>query len=136
MRKVFIALLLSAVVATPLSAQEGREQAIQSLINDQIAALQTDDFSTAFSFASPMIQRLFGNSENFGAMVRQGYPMVYRPKSVRMLGVREDGGLVWQRVMVTDRAGATHLLDYQLIKTPEGWLINAVQLLPQSGVAA
>jgi hypothetical protein len=136
MRKVFIALLLSAVVAAPLSAQEGREQAIQSLINDQIAALQADDFSTAFSFASPMIQRLFGNSENFGAMVRQGYPMVYRPKSVRMLGVREDGGLVWQRVMVTDRAGATHLLDYQLIKTPEGWLINAVQLLPQSGVAA
>jgi hypothetical protein len=136
MRKVFIALLLSAVVAAPLSAQESRDQAIQSLINDQIAALQADDFSTAFSFASPTIQGLFGNSENFGAMVRQGYPMVYRPKSVRMLGVREDGGLVWQRVMVTDRAGATHLLDYQLVKTPEGWLINAVQLLPQSGVAA
>ncbi|WP_050522961.1 DUF4864 domain-containing protein [Pseudorhodobacter wandonensis] len=136
MRKVFIALLLSAVVAAPLSAQESRDQAIQSLINDQIAALQADDFTTAFSFASPTIQGLFGNSENFGAMVRQGYPMVYRPKSVRMLGVREDGGLVWQRVMVTDRAGATHLLDYQLVKTPEGWLINAVQLLPQSGVAA
>jgi hypothetical protein len=53
-----------------------------------------------------------------------------------MLGSRDDGGLLWQRVMVTDQAGAMHLLDYQMIQTSEGWRINAVQLLQLSGVGA
>lgn len=136
MRNIFIALFLSLWVAVPVSAQDTRKQAIQSLITDQIAALQADDFKTAFSFASPTIQGLFGTSDNFGAMVQQGYPMVYRPKSVRMLALREEGGLMWQRVMITDAAGASHMLDYQVIQTPTGWQINAVQLLPQTGVGA
>ena len=35
-----------------------------------------------------------------------------------------------QRVMITDAAGRTHLLDYEMIETPEGWQINGVSLLP------
>jgi hypothetical protein len=136
MRHIFSALLLSLCAAMPAAAQDGREQAIQSLINGQIAALQADDFTTAFSFASPTIQGLFGTSDNFGAMVQQGYPMVYRPKSVRMLALREEGGLLWQRVLITDAAGAGHMLDYQIIQTPSGWQINGVQLLPQTGIGA
>ena len=53
-----------------------------------------------------------------------------------MLALREVAGNLWQRVMVTDQAGNTHLLDYQMVETPEGWQINGVQLLPQSGVGA
>ncbi len=32
--------------------------------------------------------------------------------------------------------GRTYLLDYMMVETPEGWQINAVQLLPQQGVGA
>jgi Domain of unknown function (DUF4864) len=110
--------------------------AIEGVIQNQITAFQADDFTTALTFASPTIKTIFGTPENFGAMVRQGYPMVHRPASVRMLEQRDVAGAVVQRVMVTDQAGATHLLDYQMIRTPDGWQINGVQLLPSTGVGA
>jgi len=140
MRHIFIALALSvglsAGLAVPVAAKDADQTAIEAIITDQIAAFQADDFARAFSFASSTIKGLFGTPQNFGAMVQRGYPMVYRPNSVRILELREVDGRLWQRVMVTDPAGATHLLDYQVIETPEGWQINAVQLLPQSGVGA
>ncbi len=69
-------------------------------------------------------------------MVERGYPMVWNPASVRMLDLREVAGGLWQRVMVTDQAGRTHMLDYQMIETSDGWQINAVQLLPSTDVGA
>lgn len=136
MRRIFALTLLIWGFALPSIAQDGPEAAIQSTITNQITAFQADDFAQAFSFASPTIKGIFGTPQNFGAMVERGYPMVHRPSSVRMLGLREVDGRLWQRVMITDSAGATHLLDYQMIETTEGWQINAVQLLPQSGVGA
>ena len=55
------------------------------MISEQIDALRADDFATAFTFASPGIQRMFGSPARFGAMVREGYPMVRRPRDVRFL---------------------------------------------------
>lgn len=136
MQQIFIVLALLVGLAVPAMAKDAKQAAIESIINNQIAAFQADDFPTAFSFASPNIQGIFGSSENFGIMVKRGYPMVYRPDRVQMLELRDVDGRLWQRVLVTDQAGATHLLDYEVIETPEGWQINAVQLLPQSGVGA
>jgi hypothetical protein len=62
--------------------------------------------------------------------------MVASPGTVRMLEQREISGSLWQKVMITDQAGRTHLLDYQMIETPEGWQINGVQLLPEPGLGA
>ena len=140
MRQVFIVWALSVGLtlglAVSVAAKDANQTAIEAIITDQIAAFQADDFPRAFSFASPTIKGLFGTPQNFGAMVQRGYPMVYRPHAVRILELRELDGRLWQRVMVTDQAGTTHLLDYQVVETPEGWQINAVQLLPQSGVGA
>lgn len=127
------ALVTALFLASPLAAQE---DAIGATIQSQIDAFLKDDFATAFRFASPDIKSMFGTPENFGRMVQQGYPMVHRPQSVRMLELREVAGRLWQRVMVTDQQGRTHLLDYQMIETAEGWQINAVQLLPSVGVGA
>ncbi|EEW24592.1 DUF4864 domain-containing protein [Rhodobacter ferrooxidans] len=115
---------------------EPREADIAAVIRGQMAAFQADDLGRAFGYASPNIKSLFGSAENFGAMVQQGYPMVWRPAAVRLLGLRDVAGGLWQRVMVTDQAGASHMLDYQMIETPDGWQINAVQLLPPSDVGA
>lgn len=140
MRQIFIVLALfvglCVGLSLPAAAKDAKQTAIEAIISDQITAFQADDFARAFSFASPTIKGLFGTPQNFGAMVQRGYPMVYRPNSVRMLELREVDGQLWQRVMVTDQADTTHMLDYQVIETPDGWQINAVQLLPQSGVGA
>ena len=126
-------LLASLFLALPAAAQDAP---IRATIEHQLQAFQADDFATAFTFASPNIKAIFGTPENFGRMVSQGYPMVHRPGAVKMLELREVAGALWQRVMITDSAGRTHLLDYQMLETAEGWQINAVQLLQSAGLGA
>jgi hypothetical protein len=133
MRNVLSGLLLGVFLALPVLAQE---DPIQNTIQSQLDAFVKDDFATAFTFASPMIKGMFGTAENFGMMVTQGYPMVHRPSAVKMLELRTVAGNLWQRVMITDVEGRTHLLDYMMVETPEGWQINAVQLLPSPDVGA
>jgi hypothetical protein len=136
MRRLLLSLALSVLSALSVSAQEARNPAIETTIQQQFDAFRADDVGTAFSFASPTIKGLFGTPENFGMMVRNGYPMVWRPAEVQYLELRKVAGNLWQRVMVTDQAGRTHLLDYQMVQTDDGWQINAVQLLPSVGVGA
>lgn len=133
MRKGLYVVLLAACIALPAAAQEAP---IQETIQKQMEALQADDFGKAFTFASPTIKQMFGTPENFGAMVKQGYPMVYRPTDVQMMDLREIAGNLWQRVRITDQAGAGWYLDYMMIETAEGWQINAVQILPAPDVGA
>ena len=69
-------------------------------------------------------------------MVRNGYPMVWRPGEVRFLALRDIDGALWQKVMIRDQAGELHMLDYQMIEGPEGWQINGVQILRRPDVGA
>ncbi|QMU58603.1 MAG: DUF4864 domain-containing protein [Boseongicola sp.] len=122
------------------TAQEARvlpgEPSLEATIQGQIDAFLVDDFGAAFDFASPMIQQLFGSSENFGSMVRNGYPMVWRPSKLTFLDLRERGGLLWQQVLILDGAGQSHVLEYQMIPTQDGWRINGVSILQAPGVGA
>ena len=133
MRRSLLALSLSVAVATGVFAQNSE---IEANIAAQIQAFKVDDFDTAFTFASPNIQRLFRNPENFGAMVRNGYPMVWRPSDLRFLELREIAGALWQKVLIVDGRGQTHILDYQMVQQEDGWKINAVQLLGKADPAA
>jgi hypothetical protein len=133
MRRIAYGLLTALLLTLPATAQA---DPVQDTILNQIEAFKADDFATAFTFASPSIKSIFMSAENFGAMVRNGYPMVHRPGSVRMLEQRTISGNLWQKVMITDQSGRTHVLDYQMIETPDGWQINGVQLLPEPGVGA
>jgi Domain of unknown function (DUF4864) len=136
MRQLALALTLFCAILLHPGTAAAQEQPIQSTIQSQIDAFLADDFARAFTFASPNIKGIFGSAENFGAMVTQGYPMVHRPAEVTMLELREVAGNLWQRVMIIDQQGRTHMLDYQMIETPEGWQINGVQLLPEVGIGA
>lgn len=125
--------LAFAFLTLPAFAQQAP---IQDTIRAQIQAFQVDDFAKAFTYASPTIHAMFGTPDNFGAMVRQGYPMVWHPSQVDMMDLRTVGGAFWQRVRVTDAKGQSYLLDYQMIEGPDGWLINAVQMQKAPDVGA
>ncbi|MCC5972259.1 MAG: DUF4864 domain-containing protein [Pararhodobacter sp.] len=116
-----------------LRAEAQTGPAVEAVITGQIAAFQDDDFEAAFDFASPSIRMIFQTPQRFGEMVQQGYPMVHRPDSVRFLERRERRGFVLQRVMIGDAAGRLHLLEYQMLQTDSGFLINGVRLLPPAG---
>jgi hypothetical protein len=134
--RFLLGLILTIWLGQVALAQDSRSAAIQDTIQGQINAFKVDDFSKAFTFASPMIQNLFGTSENFGSMVRNGYPMVWRPAEVRYLELREISGRLWQKVMIRDQFGTLHFLDYEMVQGPDGWLINGVQTLQPPSVGA
>ena len=134
MRATLLGTVAAILIAGATLAQDA-QSAITATIQSQIDAFLTDDFDTAFSYASPNIKRMFGTSEQFGMMVWQGYPMVWRPGAVRYLELEEKGGGLFQKVLITDGQGVPHLLEYQMIETADGWQINGVRILeaPQVG---
>lgn len=137
-RAVRLYFALSAAMISTAWAEDvlPPEAGIEGTIQSQIDAFLMDDFATAFTFASPNIQGLFGSPDRFGAMVRGGYPMVWRPEDVQFLELRDLDGRLWQKVMVRDQSGRLHVLDYQMIETEAGWRINGVQLLPAPELGA
>ncbi|MEM7296342.1 MAG: DUF4864 domain-containing protein [Pseudomonadota bacterium] len=124
-------LLTFSALISPVAAQE---QGIQATINAQIEAFKLDDFETAFTHASPNIQTMFGNPERFGVMVRQGYPMVWRPGALDYLELRELSGQLWQKVMIEDSRGTAHILDYRMVQIDGVWRIAGVRILEAPGV--
>ena len=137
MKARFIAMLGGAVLllASTIGAV-GQQSDIQGTIGSQLDAFQADDFATAFTFATPNLQRLFQSPQNFRRMVTLGYPMVWRPAEVRYLDLREENGAMMQTVEIKDGEGRMYLLDYMMIQTPDGWRIGGVQILETPGVAA
>lgn len=136
MVRTFAAALFLAVWGLSALADEAENPAIETVIGDQIAALKADDFAKAFTFASPAIQGMFGTPDNFGAMVKQGYPMVWHPAGVKYLQLRNVADGLWQRIMVTDASGQVWLLDYRMVQVNGAWRIDGVQILPAQGVGA
>jgi hypothetical protein len=108
---------------------------IRDTIQGQLDAFMEDDFGAAFDLAAPNIQMLFRTPEIFGAMVRKGYPMVWRPGLVDYGDLRVIGGLTWQRVQITDARGRSFVLEYQMMQIAGKWRIAGVQVLPLPGLA-
>lgn len=133
MRAWILALALAFGLGSMASAKDTE---IEGVIGSQIEAFKVDDFVGAFEFAHPTIRNIFRTPENFGRMVTQGYPMVWRPAEVTYLDLREVDGDVWQKVRIVDGKGAVHLLDYRMTQTNDGWKISGVQLLAAADLSA
>jgi hypothetical protein len=137
MRGVFVSVIFGLVVTMLTAIGATAQQAeIKGTIDQQFEAFKVDDFEGAFEFASPNLKQMFQSPENFRRMITTGYPMVWRPAEVRYLELREVGGSLWQKVQITDAKGYTHLLDYQMVETADGWRIASVQMLNAPAVSA
>ena len=132
MRQFLLSLCSVVLFCTPARADDA---AVRSVISSQIEAFEADDFAEAFTFASPTIRQIFETPENFGTMVRQGYPMVWRPAEVKFLSLDMIDGQLWQSVLIRDQNGGLHILEYQMIELENGWKINAVRMREKAGSA-
>ncbi len=122
------ALLLALGIAMPAPAL-AQDAAIEAVIDEQIAAFQRNDLETAFGFAAPGIQSKFQNPEVFGTMVRQGYPMIWRPSRYEHLGLEEaSGGEFVKTVLFEDGAGVLYEAEYRMGLTDGAWRIRGVRL--------
>lgn len=133
MRAILRSLLLILVTAvTPAAAQEvssADQAAIRQVIQSQLDAFQHDDASTAWSYASPSIQSMFGTPEIFMEMVRTGYQPVYRPREVEFRDLGDLGGTLVQDVFLIGPDGRPVIARYSMEQQPDGsWRINGCSL--------
>ena len=144
-RRVLAVLILALAMGGPAAAQSTTQPstpgdpasslaapdqaAIRHVIEAQLAAFQRDDGAEAFGYATPTIQQKFGDANNFMAMVKGGYPAVYRPRSVTFdkLVDTEFGPDQILRVIGPD--GHAYTAHYIMQKQPNGtWMINGCYL--------
>ena len=132
MRMLLIVLFLQSgsVAAADLAIGESEASAIRAVIEAQLAAFEQDDAPAAFAFASPGIRRSFETPEGFVGMVRQLYPVVYRPRTVRFLPPRLVDDQPIQVVEMSDRDGVVWMAIYRLQQQTDGtWLIDGCALV-------
>ncbi|MGH1331275.1 MAG: DUF4864 domain-containing protein [Paracoccaceae bacterium] len=129
--RIFLALCFSLMAA--LSA---KADAITDVISAQLEAFCAQDTARAFSYASPMIQGMFGGPDQFGAMVREGYPAIWTPGTSKFTAREENGSTILQRVLILDKEGIPHVMEYEMIEQPEGWKINGVREVPAPDLSA
>ena len=127
-------LALAPLLAAAQSAVSPRvsptdARAVREVIEAQIDAFRKDDAARAFSLAAPGIRETFGSPENFMEMVRNGYAVVYRPKSVVFEAPAVIDGELVQPVRMTDAEGRGWLALYPMQRQPDGtWRTNGCQL--------
>lgn len=111
---------------------------VRATVQGQLDAFAADDAAKAFSFAAPVVRERMGSPERFMAMVRAGYPVVYRPASVAFLipDVLADGTAV-QRVQMTDGRGDLWLATYTLQRQKDkSWRITGCDVQSNKGRVA
>ena len=127
----FLASMISmsaAAQTAPVSAADMRSA--RAVVQAQLDAFAADDGPRAFSLATQNLRQMFGSPERFMAMVRAGYPVVYRPASVAFLiPERLDRELI-QGVHFTDETGGLWLAIYRLQRQRDNsWRINGCELV-------
>ena len=124
--------LIALAAAPPAAAAVAPEdaQSIQKVVRAQLDAFAADDAKLAFSFAAPNIRTLFNTPESFLAMVRKGYPVVYRPASVLFLTPKALDAEVVQPVHMRDSQGGAWLVMYTLRRQADAsWRISSCVLV-------
>ena len=117
--------------AQSLTLSDNDVGAIRTVITRQLDAFRRDDGATAFSYASPMIRRMFGTADTFMSMVRRDYPPVYRPREFAFHDIVNWRGQPTQRVLLVGPAQEVVIALYQMQQQANGqWLINGCFLVP------
>jgi|SRR6185295_9378214 len=131
----------AACAVAPARAAPGTEpvagadaRAVRSVVAAQLDAFARDDAARAFSYAAPAIQAMFQTPERFVAMVRTGYPVVYRAAGATFLVPQRLGDDVVQGVHLSDSDGAVWLATYRLERQRDGtWRIKGCEVQRASG---
>jgi hypothetical protein len=126
------ALGLLLALGLPVGAQDissADRTAIRDVIQGQVEAFRRDDGEQAFGFASPTIRQMFGTSDIFMDMVRQGYQPVYRPRVFEFREIVTLHGQITQKVHVVGPDGRPVTAFYPMTQLPDGsWRIDGCYL--------
>ena len=134
LRALILVLFLAPLAAPAQEVSPADAKAVRAVIEAQLDAFQHDDAARAVALATPGIRAAFGSAENFLAMVRASYAVVYRPKDVIFEPSRIIEGQFVQPVRLTDTDGRSWIALYPMQRQPDGsWRTNGCQLSRLSG---
>lgn len=109
------------------------ELAIRNIVERQLQAFQTNDATTAFSLASPELQRQLRQPRTFMEMVRTNYQPVYNPRAVIFEGIVHIQQRPTLQMMLMTQAGNLVRALYMMQQQADfSWRIAGCQLLPVS----
>ena len=112
-----------------LSPQD--KTSIRSIVERQLQAFQDHDAVTAFSLASPELQRQLRQSHAFMEMVRTHYQPVYNPRAVIFEGIVYIQQRPTLQMMLMAQSGALVRALYMMQKQSDSTCrIAGCQLLP------
>ena len=101
----------------------------QRIIGSQIQAFRSEDHEKAFSFAAPSIQQIFGSTDRFIKMVKNGYGAIYGARNWSFGRGEVRGDALVQEVLIIGPQGRDWVALYTLRKQPDGtWRIAGVQM--------
>ena len=106
------------------------------MIRSQVEAMRADDWAGAFTYASPTIQGIFRDPDNFSRMVTTGYPMVWKPRSVKAGALTETPRGLMQTMIFEDAEGRFFIADYLMQEVDGVWRINGVSIRPAPAESA
>lgn len=141
MSRILIMFALLIALLAPARAQavpESDAREFERIITEQLEAFKIDDGSKAYGFAAPNIQLIFPSVDSFMAMVKQGYPQVYRPQSYKFLKAEPDAtGRPSQKVLIVGPDGKAYTALYTMERQPDGsWKIAGCVILREAGLDA
>ena len=130
-KKVWIIAVIISLMGTLIFADES--EMVRNTISSQIEAFKENNIEKAYTFAAPNIQAQFSNPEVFGMMVRNGYPIIWRPKSFKFTKFQDLGDKSIQRVLFQSYDGRLETYDYILEKYDDLWKIAGVLTINLAG---
>jgi len=102
------------------------EEIVKKVISSQLMAFKERNVEKAYSFAAPNIKRQFFNAKNFGLMVKNGNPVIWRQKNYQFVKFSSNGTRSIQRVLFRSNTDALLTYDYLLEKFSNEWRIAGV----------
>ena len=121
---VFFFGFLNAVASE--RAYKNEEEIVKKVISSQLKAFKEENVEKAYSFAAPNIKKQFFNAKNFGLMVKNGYPVIWKPKNYQFVKFSSNGTRSIQRVLFRSSTDALLTYDYLLEKFSNEWRIAGV----------
>ena len=134
-KKAWIIGLFISLLSTLVFADESEivMKKVRNTISSQIEAFKENNIEKAYTFAAPNIQAQFSNPEVFGMMVKNGYPIIWRPKSFKFTKFQDLGNKSIQRVLFQSYDGRLETYDYILEKYDDLWKIAGVLTINLAG---
>jgi Domain of unknown function (DUF4864) len=138
MKFLSLIVLCFSLLILPCTAQAqtaADKQAMQQVVEDQLNALAVDDGSKAYTFAAPIVQRVFPTVDVFMAMVKKGYRPVYRNSDRKFGEVSPDStGRPAVHVLLTAEDGKHWEAVYAMEQQKDGsWKIAGCYLKQVAG---